>query len=94
MQPIPDESPGPWYRDLTAAQWKTLLAAQAGWMLDALDFVIYLMAIPTLQKEFGFGLDTAGLLVTVSLLTSSVGGIVSASWPTASAAAGRRWPRY
>jgi MFS family permease len=60
---------------LTADHWKTLLAAQAGWTLDALDFVIYLMAIPALQNEFGFGRDTAGLLVTVSLLTSAAGGI-------------------
>jgi MFS family permease len=34
------------------------------------------MAIPALQAEFGFGLDKSGLLVTVSLLTSSLGGIV------------------
>jgi len=44
-------------------------------MLDALDFVIYLMAIPTLQQVFGFATDTAGLLATVALFTSAVGGI-------------------
>jgi len=66
---------GPWFRSITAAQWKTLLAAMAGWTLDATDFVIYLMAMPVLQAEFGFGPDTAGLLVTVSLLTSAAGGI-------------------
>ncbi len=65
----------PWYRSITAAQWKTLLAAMAGWTLDSLDFVIYLMAMPVLQAEFGFGPDMAGLLVTASLLTSLAGGI-------------------
>jgi MFS family permease len=75
--PSPARQPaGPWFRSITAGQWKSLLAAQAGWTLDALDFVIYLMAIPALQKEFGFELDTAGLLVSVSLLSSSVGGIL------------------
>jgi MFS family permease len=44
-------------------------------MLDAMDFVIYLMAIPTLQQAFGFGPETAGLLATVALLTSAVGGV-------------------
>ena len=36
-------------------------------MLDAMDFVIYLMAIPTLQAEFKFSTEVAGLLVTVAL---------------------------
>jgi MFS family permease len=67
---------GPWYRSIAAAQWKTLLAALAGWTLDATDFVIYLMAMPALQAEFGFGSDMAGLLVTVALLTSAAGGIL------------------
>src|SRR5262249_1315002 len=52
------------------------LAAQVGWMLDAMDFVLYLMALTTLKAEFDFGDETAGLLATVSLLTSSAGGMV------------------
>lgn len=44
-------------------------------MVDAMDFVIYLMAIPTLQAEFGFGTAAAGLLATVTLLSSAIGGI-------------------
>jgi MFS family permease len=67
---------GPWFRQIEPRQWKALFAAQAGWMLDAMDFVIYLMAIPTLQKVFKFETDTAGLLATVALLTSSVGGVL------------------
>lgn len=66
----------PWYRSITRAQWKTLAAAQAGWMLDATDFVIYIMAIPMLQAELGFDRATAGLLATVALLTSAFGGLV------------------
>src|SRR5687767_9979912 len=65
-----------WTRDVTPKQWKTLLAAKAGWMLDATDFVIYVMAIPVLQAEFGFSPQMAGLLATVALLTSSAGGFL------------------
>src|SRR5262249_15837889 len=68
--------PQPWYRTITRQQWNVLLAAQVGWMLDAMDFVLYLMALTTLKTEFNFGDETAGLLATVSLLTSSAGGMV------------------
>ena len=69
-------APIPWYRCVSRDAWHALFAAQAGWMLDALDFVIYLMAIPTLQQVFGFDTGTAGLLATVALLTSAAGGIL------------------
>ena len=65
-----------WYRTINRQQWNVLLAAQFGWMLDAMDFVLYLMALTTLKAEFDFGDDTAGLLATVSLLTSSAGGML------------------
>src|SRR5262249_20284772 len=51
-------------------------AAGLGWMMDAMDFVLYLMAITTLEKEFGFGPATAGVLASVALLTSSAGGLI------------------
>jgi MFS family permease len=66
----------PWYRGATSEQWRALLAAMLGWMLDSFDFVIYLMAITTLQQEFKFGKDTAGLLASVALFTSAAGGLV------------------
>src|SRR5262249_43795275 len=47
-----------------------------GWMLDAMDFVLYLMALTTLQAEFEFDKATAGLLATVTLLTSAAGGVL------------------
>jgi MFS family permease len=68
----------PWYRTITRQQWNVLLAAALGWMLDAMDVALYLMAIPVLMKPevFGFGPDIAGLLGTVTLLTSAVGGLL------------------
>lgn len=66
----------PWYKDITKEQWRALAAAKLGWMLDAMDFLLYVMAIGQLKEYFGFGDGTAGLLGTVTLVTSAVGGIV------------------
>ncbi|NUQ11207.1 MAG: MFS transporter [Gemmatimonadaceae bacterium] len=67
---------GPWYRGITRDQWRALAAAKLGWMLDAMDFLLYVMAIGQLKAYFGFDDGTAGLLGTVTLITSAVGGII------------------
>ena len=46
--------------DIGAREWKTLFAAQLGWMLDGMDVMLYAFALTTIQKEFG--------------LTSAIGG--------------------
>jgi MFS family permease len=65
-----------WIKSITRKQWNVLLAAMLGWMLDSMDFALYLWAITTLQREFNFGTETAGLLASVALVTSAVGGLV------------------
>ncbi|MGH7696875.1 MAG: MFS transporter [Gemmatimonadaceae bacterium] len=45
-------------------------------MLDAMDFLLYVMAIGHLKRYFGFDDATAGLLGTVTLLASAAGGIL------------------
>ena len=66
----------PWYREITRDQWRVLAAAKAGWMLDAMDFMLYAMAIGQLRTYFGFNDATAGMLGTVTLVMSGVGGIL------------------
>jgi MFS family permease len=66
----------PWYRTISAEQWHVLLAAKIGWMLDAMDFMLYAMAIGQLRQYFGFNDAIAGLLGTVTLVMSGVGGLV------------------
>jgi MFS family permease len=66
----------PWYRTVTREQWRVLLAAKFGWMLDAMDFMLYTMAVGQLRMYFGFGDDTAGMLGTVTLVMSGVGGAI------------------
>jgi MFS family permease len=69
-------APLPWYRTISADQWRVLFAAKCGWMLDAFDFMLYAMALGQLRAYFEFGDDTAGLLGTVTLIMSGVGGLV------------------
>ena len=67
---------GPWYHTVTREQWRVLLAAKLGWMLDAMDFMLYTMAVGQLRAYFQFGDDTAGMLGTVTLVMSGVGGTI------------------
>ncbi|MBM3818951.1 MAG: MFS transporter [Acidimicrobiia bacterium] len=66
----------PWYRTITPEQWRVLLAAKFGWMLDAMDFMLYAMAIGQLRTYFGFDDATAGMLGTVTLVMSGLGGVI------------------
>ncbi|MBI4265350.1 MAG: MFS transporter [Acidobacteria bacterium] len=66
----------PWYRTITPEQWRVLLAAKLGWMLDAMDFMLYAMAIGQLRAYFGINDAMAGLLGTITLAMSACGGII------------------
>ena len=66
----------PWYRTITSEQWRVLAAAKFGWMVDSMDFWLYAMAIGQLRDYFGFGDATAGMLGTVTLVMSGVGGTI------------------
>ncbi len=56
--------------------WRALFAAQIGWMLDAMDFLLFTFAVLAIQKEFGVTKATIGLLTSVALVASAFGGIV------------------
>ena len=66
------------YSDLgtvTRQQWKTLLAAELGWMLDAMDVMLYAFALGAIQQEFALSSAEAGGLASVTLVASAIGGI-------------------
>ena len=48
-----------------------------GWMLDALDVMLYSFALLSMQKEFGLTGAQAGALTTVTLLAAAVGGTLA-----------------
>jgi MFS family permease len=62
-------------RTITREQWKTLVAAQLGWTLDAMDVMLYAFALGAIQKEFALSSSQAGLLASVTLVASAIGGI-------------------
>jgi MFS family permease len=65
----------PWHRTITREQWRVLMAAKFGWMLDAMDFMLYAMALNQLRVYFAFDDATAGMLGTATLVMSGVGGL-------------------
>ncbi|HBY63743.1 MAG TPA: MFS transporter [Solibacterales bacterium] len=58
-----------------------------GFLLDAMDVLLYVFALQTLRAEFGLSNAQAGLVASVTLIASAAGGIV-AGW--ASDRIGRR----
>ncbi len=63
-----------WIFDLTSRERATLIATFSGWALDGMDAMIYSFVIPTLMAEWRMNQGQAGLLVSVPLIVSAVGG--------------------
>jgi MFS family permease len=63
-----------WYRELTGKERKTFWACFGGWALDAMDVQLYSFVIPTLIGLWSLTRADAGVLATVTLLASAVGG--------------------
>jgi MFS family permease len=55
--------------------WRALFAAQIGWMLDAMDFLLFTFAVLPIQREFALSSATMGALSSVALIASAIGGI-------------------
>jgi MFS family permease len=65
-----------WWRDSPAEAHRALIAAFLGWMLDAFDVMLYALVLASLIADLGMDRTTAGLLGSVTLAASAVGGIV------------------
>ena len=66
----------PWYHAITRDQWQSLCAAFLGWMLDAMDVMLYAFALTAIREEFQLSSAAAGGLASITLLTSALGGIL------------------
>lgn len=63
-----------WYRQMNKTERRTFIAAFGGWALDALDFMVFTFVITTLITVFNSDKGQAGMLATVTLLFSAIGG--------------------
>jgi MFS family permease len=65
-----------WPRDVTPAERKSLIAGGLGWMLDAMDVMLYSLVLAYLVREFGMDTRTAGFLNSLTLVASAIGGLL------------------
>jgi len=63
-----------WLFTLTGEERATFIATFGGWALDGMDVMIYSFVISTLMAQWKMSQGQAGMLSTVALLLSAVGG--------------------
>ena len=64
-----------WLLDSSAPERKSLIAGGLGWMLDAMDVMLYSFVLAYLMNEFGMTKSTGGLLNSLTLVASAIGGL-------------------
>ncbi|HWY69985.1 MAG TPA: MFS transporter [Terriglobales bacterium] len=62
--------------EANSGQRRTLLAAALGWMLDAFDVMLYSLVVAYIMRDLHMSKQTAGLLNTLTLLASGIGGVL------------------
>jgi MFS family permease len=55
--------------------WRALFAAQLGWMLDAMDFMLFSFALVSIKKDLALSNTQASLPIVIALVASAIGGI-------------------
>jgi MFS family permease len=65
-----------WLRHATPPERSSLIAGGLGWMLDAMDVMLYSLVLAFLIREFAMDTRTAGLLNSLTLVASGIGGLL------------------
>jgi MFS family permease len=60
----------------TPAARRALIAAALGWMLDAMDVLLYSFVLDEVRREFGIDDRLSGVLLALPLAASAIGGIL------------------
>lgn len=60
----------------TARERRALAASTLGWMLDGMDITLYAMVLTELMRELRLSPAEAGLLASLTLIASALGGIL------------------
>jgi MFS family permease len=63
-----------WFSDLNRRERRTMIACFGGWSLDAMDVMVFSFVIPSLLTLWHITKAEAGLLATVTLVVSALGG--------------------
>ena len=63
-----------WPARVSAAQKRSLVAGSLGWMLDAMDVMLYSMVLAHLMRDLGMDKAQAGFLNSLTLFASALGG--------------------
>ncbi len=72
-----EHHPTAWYAEMGSAGKRTFWAATGGWILDAMDVMMFSFAIPSIIAAFSISNADAGLIGTATLLSSAFGGWVA-----------------
>lgn len=72
-----EHHPTAWYAEMGTAEKRTFWAATGGWILDAMDVMMFSFAIPSIIAAFAISNADAGLIGTATLLSSAFGGWVA-----------------
>jgi MFS family permease len=64
-----------WWSAASPEGRRALIAASLGWMLDAMDVLIYSLVLNDVRREFGIDDRTSGILLALPLATSAFGGV-------------------
>jgi len=69
------DGPIAWWKDAPPDARRALVAASFGWMLDSFDVMLWAMVVATLMPDLGLSKPTVGLLGSLTLAASAVGGL-------------------
>ena len=73
----PDAPAGSWWADLGTRGRRAFAAAFSGYALDAFDLIILTLSLSAIGATFGVGTGATGVLSTVTLSASALGGVLA-----------------
>jgi MFS family permease len=65
-----------WWREASPESRRALVAASLGWMLDSFDVMLWAFVVTAIMRDLRLTTRTAGLLGSLTLAASAVGGLV------------------
>ncbi|HEY9126474.1 MAG TPA: MFS transporter [Acidobacteriaceae bacterium] len=68
-----------WLAEASPSQRRILIAAALGWMLDSMDVMLYALVLGPLQRAMHMSPAVSGAMVSVTLISGAVGGILFGS---------------